>query len=108
MIVVPPAGFCALPVGRFEDPLFRFYVPFAGSMPAARLIEREMIVIVAGIEGVAVVVVDLKIEVAKLILILNSLTHVLCHARCLLSIRFYVRRFVLEVFVVVHPRNALQ
>jgi hypothetical protein len=33
-------------------------------MPAARLIEREMIVIVAGIECVAVVVVGLKIEVA--------------------------------------------
>lgn len=63
--------------------MFRFYDSFAGSMPAARLVEGELVFIVARVESV--VVLNLEIEVAKLVLVLDSFTHILCHSCGLLT-----------------------
>lgn len=69
-------------------------------MPAARLVERQLVAVVAGVEGL--VVVDLQVEVAELILVLHSSTHVVGEASSFFAAGFYIRRFVLEIFVVVH------
>lgn len=106
IVVIPFARLGTFPVGWFKDPLFRFYDSFAGSMPAARLVEGELVFIVARVESV--VVLNLEIEVAKLVLVLDSFTHILCHSCGLLTTWFYVRRFVLEIFVIIHSRNAFQ